>query len=240
MKFLITGASSDIGRAIAKSLSQAGHCVTATVSSSASLESIRKIYDSEGIACELVVFDLAAPSEIDTNVDGVILNACSKVGRLKRFADLDLADSLQFIDTNLKGNLWLLHKVVKAQSKTKLGRNVLISSVSATMGTSRYGTYCLVKSGLEGLFRNLAVDYGHMNVFFNTLRPGIIATGRHEAVRARAGYNEAIVSRIPAGKVGTPEQIALAISSLLDAGSYINGAHLEVSGGLPMFRADVG
>lgn len=239
MRFLLTGACSQIGKAIIDALLHSGHSVIGTASSEASLEKIRP-------ECERLLFDLKdyEKSLEDLNllllkpIDGLILNACTRWERLKRFGDLNLEASLSYVDVNLRGNLWLLHRIIKEQTKHGLGRNLFISSVSASMGTSRYGAYCLVKSGMEGLFRNLAVDYGHKNLFFNSLRPGIIATERHESLRQRHSYNDTIVSRIPSGHIGSPTNVAQAALLLLEKDSYINGTHLEVSGGLPLFRTD--
>lgn len=244
MRFLITGGRSEIGKASARALYRAGHEIIVTASTEESLSQLQSEFFKEDIQSEYLLFNFidyeksseALEALLVKPIDSLILNACTKLNRLKRFADLKLEDSLRYIDQNLHGNLFLLHRIIKEQTKHKLGRNVFISSVSATMGTSRYASYCLVKSGMEGLFRNLAVDYGSMNIFFNSLRPGIIATSRHEDVRARKGYEDAIVSKIPAAVLGSPEHVARSVLLLVEQNSYINGTHLEVSGGLPMFR----
>ena len=239
MRFLVTGASSYIGRATVLALLEKGHEVIASASSEDSLQKVKE----ECKNCEYLVFDFKNTTSIDSlfhkPIDGLILNACSKVGRLKRFADLNLEDSFSFIESNMRGNLFLIHRVIKEQMKHGIGRNVFVSSVSVAMGTSRYGAYCFLKSGMEGLFRNLAVDYGHKNIFFNSIRPGIIATSRHEDVRNRKGYNELMTQKIPSSTLGSPEQVAKSILLLVEQDSYINGTHLEVSGGLPMFRTDL-
>lgn len=247
MRFLITGASSQIGFAICRTLYSQGHELIVTTSQESSMIDLCKKLDENQIEAETLIFNFNqcedSNERLNTlckkSIDGLILNACEKVLRLKRFGDIKLEDSLHYIEKNLRGNLFLLHRILKEQMKTNLGRNVFISSISATMGTSRYASYCLLKSGMEGLFRNLAVDYGSKNLFFNSLRPGIIETERHSKIRSRKGYEENIIQRIPASKLGLPDQVAQALLPLVSQNSYINGTELTVSGGLPLFRTDV-
>lgn len=246
MRFLLTGASSDIGKAIALGIFERGHEMVLMGSNEDSLGHLRDSFSLYKERCEFFLMNFqnyeSAREDLEAlltkPLHGLILNGCTRLSRLKRFSDLPLEDSLNYIDLNLKANLWLLHRVLKHQVAQKFGRNLLISSVSSVMGTSRYGSYCLVKSGLEGLFRNLAVDYGAMNIFSNTLRPGIIESSRHVHVRERKNYQEGFLNKVPAGRAGRPEELAQAVALLLQELSYINGAHLEVSGGLPLFRSD--
>ena len=247
MRFLITGGSSEIGFSIGQELYHNGHNIAFTYSSAKGLERIESQSKAKRIECELVAFNFCHIDESISNIEslfskpihGLILNACTPSLRLKRFGDLDLTSQLKWMQDNLDGNLSLLHKIVKHQEAIGFGRNIFISSVTANMGTSRYGMYACLKSGLEGLFRNLAVDYGHKNIFFNSVRPGIIKTKRTEKQCARLGFQRNIVSRIPSGRLGMPEQIAKGVLPMLMEESYINGTQLEISGGLPLTRSDL-
>jgi 3-oxoacyl-[acyl-carrier protein] reductase len=119
----------------------------------------------------------------------------------------------------------------------KFGRVVFVSSLSVAQGTSRFPYYCAAKSALEGLFINLGVDYGEHNVFFNIVRPGIIATERTKRFWKRSHYLKTLEKVIPVMKLGQAPQVAEALDPLLSPTGYMNGSTITVSGGLPMLRS---
>jgi NAD(P)-dependent dehydrogenase (short-subunit alcohol dehydrogenase family) len=92
----------------------------------------------------------------------------------------------------------------------------------------------LAKSALEGLMRNLAVDYGRYGITANTIRPGIIRTERTAKVMSNPKYEIRVGRMIPSGVVGEPDQVAEVVELLLSKTSYINGQALNVGGGLPL------
>jgi 3-oxoacyl-[acyl-carrier protein] reductase len=243
MKLLITGGSSEMAMAIAKSRFAKGDEILVTASSAESLKECLETYKAAGIKAEGLVFDLANPAgsaEAEkklATIDALILNAATRSVKLRTFTDWDEADGEKYLRTNIDGNLWVLHRAIPGMKERKFGRVVFISSLSAATGTSRFPYYCLAKSALEGLMFNLAVDYGEFNVFFNVLRPGIIATERTKRFWKRSHYLEKIQKIIPAMKLGQADQIAEAVDPMLSANTYMNGSVLQVSGGLPMTRS---
>lgn len=236
MKTLITGFNSDLAQAFIHRRITLGDTVVATSTKPEGLSTPR---------CSVVEFDLRQPEgphpELDlvlsAGVDCLILNAAGRVGELQPLHEVPYRELSEYVRANVEGNLWLIQKVLPSMIEKQFGRILFISSVSAISGTSGYGMYCCTKAALEGLIYNLAVDYGEYGIYANTLRPGIIATSRTESYWSRPGYQKIVSRTIPAARIGTCEEVAAASDPLLAKVSYINGAVLEVTGGLPRIRS---
>ena len=248
MRILITGGGSDIGCAIAARRLALGDSVIITASSAASLEQARTRYRAQGLDVDGVVFDLAQPEhsagDLDRllagGVDGLVLNAWTRRPPIRRFHDMHPGAVKADVHANVLGNCWLIQRVLPGMVARRLGRVVLVSSVSTVNGTGRYGTYVMCKAAMEGLMRNLAMDYGPDGVLANTVRLGIIKTERTRAFWSREDYVARMSGIIPQGALGEPADVAAALDPLLAERQYVNGAVLDVSGGLPMFRLDGG
>jgi 3-oxoacyl-[acyl-carrier protein] reductase len=245
MKIFVTGGSSEIAAAVIRRQVSAGHEIMATASSEDSLEGMLALYSSERIPIQGCVLDLAQPEAASTDVsrfldkaDAVILIASSKAQKLRRFHEYKDEQMELALATDIRGNLWLLKRALPGMVERRFGRLVYFSSVSVASGMSRYPLYNLVKAGMEGLFLNLAVDYGEYNILSNTVRPGIIATRRNRRYWSRESYVKKMERTIPQGRLGNPDQVAEVIDVLLSPSSYVNGAVLPVSGGLPMIRTE--
>ncbi|NTX09078.1 SDR family NAD(P)-dependent oxidoreductase [Myxococcus sp. CA040A] len=246
MRVLITGGGSDIGRSIARRRLALGDEVFVTASSEASLEKLRARYRDDGLKAQGLVLDLTAPGRSDAALEGLlaqglqglVLNAWTRRPPLHRFHELPQAALEEDVTANLMGNVWLLRRLLPSMVEARWGRIVFISSISTVSGTGRYGAYILCKSALEGLMRNLAVDYGAFNVLSNTVRLGLFKTTRTKKYWSRPLYVERMGGVIPQGGLGEPEHVGEALDSLLSAHQYINGAVLDVTGGLPMFRLE--
>jgi len=246
MRVLITGGSSEIGRSIVRRRLALGDEVFVTASSEPSLAETLARYEAEGLKLRGLVLDLAAPAAsepamaqlLGEGLQGLVLNAWTRRPPLHRFHELPQEALEADVHANLMGNLWLLRRVLPAMVEARCGRIVFISSVSTVSGTGRYGAYVLCKSALEGLVRNLAVDYGEFNVLSNTVRLGIFKTERTKKYWSRPHYVERMSAVIPEGALGEPEHVGEVLDPLLSAHQYINGAVLDVTGGLPMFRLE--
>ncbi len=241
MKVLVTGGSSEISKAIIQSRIDRGDEVFFTSSNEESFEETTDFFSKKATG---ILFDLADPSaslpnlkKHFVNLDGIILSAFTKQRSLKPFQDFVFEDFQKFVRLNVEGNAWLIHQFLPGMIERKFGRLVLVSSLSAASGTSRYPAYCTAKAALEGLFLNLAVDGGEFGVFANIVRPGVIATKRNEKLWKRTGYDEKIKEIVPARMIGKPEHIAKAVDLALERDSYLNGAILPVGGGLPSIRS---
>lgn len=242
MRILITGGSSDIASAIVEDRVKKGDTVVFTASTAESLERTLSQYAALGPSVAGFVFDFACPEEslealtpfLNDGIDALILNAFERVPTLRKFHEIETTVASSYVGRQIDGNFWLLHAVLKCMTERKFGRLILISSVSAAIGTSNYGVYCAAKAALEGLFLNLAVDYGAEDILSNVLRLGVFRTRRTRVFWRQPEYVDKINRLIPQGKMGSPSQVCELIGPLLSRTSYVNGATIAVSGGLPL------
>lgn len=246
MNILITGGSSDIAEAIAKRRIEAGDNIIITCSNEKSLHQTLEHYEQKKMPVRGFVYNFSTPeaceqeleSFLQDPIDGLILNAFTRVTQLRKLHALPYNALRTYIDTNLHGNIWLIHRILPSMLASKFGRLVLISSLSSVTGTSRYGAYCVAKAALEGLFFNLAVDYSANNILSNILRVGLIKTSRTEQFWKNPVYQEKMAQIIPQGTMGEPNQVAEAMDPLLSKTSFITGSVVTVSGGLPLMRSE--
>jgi 3-oxoacyl-[acyl-carrier protein] reductase len=245
MKILITGGSSEIALAFAKRRASQGDEIFLTTSDRKNTAALIESYKSEGVAAKVFAYDLSNPSDFKEELAAIqaeglhalVLNAFQRTPKLVHFHELPDSTLREYIDANIHGNLELIRSVLPGMVERKFGRLVFISSGSVTNGTSRYGAYCLAKAALEGLFLNLAVDYGEFGILSNIIRPGIIATERNQRFWKRSHYVDRMNALIPQMSIGSPDQVAEALDPLLSATSYMNGSVVTVSGGLPLMRS---
>jgi 3-oxoacyl-[acyl-carrier protein] reductase len=243
VKLLITGGNSIIAQSMARDRILRGDAVCLTASSESSLETLRSACsaDTTGISC--FIFDLLDPQrhlpaleEHIADLDALILNAATRTHTLDHFHALPEDEVSASIDANIKGNLFLLRRILPIMLKRRFGRIVFISSVSVAMGTSHYGLYCLHKAAMEGLMLNIAVDYAEHNILANIVRLGVFKTPRTESFWAHGHYAKRAAALIPQGTLGEPDSIPEIIHPLLSLNQYINGSVLTISGGLPLVK----
>lgn len=246
MNLLLTGGSSDIAQAIAKRRLQLGDRIIITCSTKESLDRTLEHYKQHEMHVSGLVYNFSNPERstedlqhlLQEPLDGVILNAFTRVTQLRKLHALSYPALRTYIDDNVHGNIWLIHQLLPAFLAHKFGRLILISSLSAITGTSRYGAYCATKAALEGLFLNLAVDYSANNILSNIVRVGLIKTSRTEQFWKRPAYQEKMAQIIPQGMMGEPAQVAEAMDPLLSSTSFMTGSVITVSGGLPLMRSE--
>jgi len=137
------------------------------------------------------------------------------------------------VDTNLTGAFRLVKRVSKGMLRGKWGRIVLISSVIGMSGGAGQVNYAASKSGLIGLARSVTRELGSRNITANVVAPGFVTTDMTDALTEEQRANA--LKQIPAGRYGSPEDIAAAVTFLAsDAAAYVNGAIIPVDGGLGM------
>lgn len=241
MRTLITGGGSDIGFAIAKSLVQRGDFIIVTASNKNSLESMVDRYRQAKLDVTAIIFNLSEPeanpnnlnTAFDEGIDAVVLNAWSRMPANKRLHEFDDQFFNHYMQTNVSGNTWLLKKCLTSMDAQNFGRIAFISSMSVPMGTGRYGPYIAGKSAIEGLIKNIAMDYGQNNIYANTVRLGIFKTERNRKYWQRGEYDKRMSAIIPCGRLGLADEAAEIFHPILSKQQYINGSCIEVSGGLP-------
>jgi len=239
---LVTGGSRGIGKAIVWALAREGAKV-AFVYRSHSEAANQLVSDLELDQREAIAFqaDVKSKEDADRVVDEV-LKKWEKIDILVNNAGI-IRDGLlatmeqdqwqEVIDTNLSSVYNFCHAVARPMMSARFGRIVNMSSVAANVGNPGQSNYAASKGGIEGFTRCLAAEISRRGITVNAVAPGFIETDMTVAVRNTAG-NE-IKKRIPARRLGLPEDIANAVLFLVcDESSYITGHVLTVDGGLSL------
>lgn len=234
---LVTGATRGIGRAIAEELVSKGALVIGTATSEKGAEAISASLGDKGKGLVLNVADLTSIEQVLAqikeqfgDIDILVNNAgITRDGLLMRMKEDDWFDIIQ---TNLT-SIYRLSKAVLRPMMKKGGRIISIGSVVGSVGNPGQTNYCAAKAGLVGFSKSLAKEVASRGVTVNVVAPGFIATDMTDELSE--DQKNAILSQIPAGKLGSAQDIAKAVAFLAsDDAAYINGETIHVNGGLYM------
>lgn len=238
---VITGGGMGIGKTIALDLAEAGADVAVV---DVDLDSARATAaEAEGFGVRAVAHqaDVADAgsveamvnkvSELFGHIDYLINNAgITRDGLMMRMDD-DAWQSV--IDVNLTGTYLCSKAVVRIMMKQKFGRVVNISSVVGVMGNPGQTNYAASKAGIIGFTKSLAREVATRGITVNAVAPGFIKTAMTDVLSEKV--KEELMTRIPCGRFGVPEDIAAAVRFLVsDEASYITGSVLHVNGGMYM------
>ncbi len=235
---LVTGSSRGIGRAIALRCARDGydvvlHCRSRLDEAGAVAAAVRAL----GVSPRLLQFDIsdraatAAALEADLAAHGCYYGVVCNAGLARdvTFAGMSGEAWDQVLRTNLDGFFNVLNPLIMPMVRTRQpGRIVTLSSVSGLVGNRGQVNYSAAKAGIIGATRALAVELASRAITVNCVAPGLIDTGMvEEHLRAEA------LKMIPAGRIGTADEVAAAVSFLLrDEAAYITRQVLSVNGGL--------
>lgn len=235
---LVTGANTGIGQAIAVALAEAGADV-ALAGRSAPDETLALIAQTGRKAFDLRA-DLGTIAPVKALVDDAIaaLGALdilvNNAGIIRRndLADFTEDDWDAVIDTNLKTLFFLSQAAARCMAGQGSGKIINIASLLSFQGGIRVPSYAAAKSGVAGLTRAMANELAPRGVQVNAIAPGYIATNNTAALQADETRNRQIMERIPAGRWGSPADIAGAAVFLASpASDYVTGHILAVDGG---------
>lgn len=234
---LVTGGTRGIGAAISKALKAAGYKVAASYAGNDA--AAEKFKAETGIAVykwDVSSFDACAAgvkkveAEIGP-VDVLVNNAgITKDGLMMRMKDADWDD---VIAVNLTACFILSRAAVKGMIKRRYGRIIGVTSVVGVTGNPGQANYCASKAGMIGMSKALAAEVASRNITVNCVAPGFIETAMTDALNEK--QHESILSTIPAGKLGSPGEVAAAIVYLASTeAAYMTGQTLHVNGGMTM------
>lgn len=238
---LVTGASRGIGQAIALELGRQGAVVIGTATTPNGADRIAETLKANGVEGAGLVLDVANDESVATTLEhiqqhlGQPLILVNNAGITRDNLMLRMKDDEWFdvINTNLNSLYRLSKGVLRGMTKARWGRIINIGSVVGAMGNAGQVNYAAAKAGLEGFTRALAREVGSRAITVNAVAPGFIDTDMtRELTEAQ---RDAMLSQIPLGRLGQPEEIAAVVSFLAsDAAAYITGATLPVNGGMYM------
>lgn len=238
---LVTGAARGIGAAIVQALGRRGATVIGADISEAAAAEIQKAIDAAGFTgwgARLDVTDGAACEALIGEIEkrhGAVTILVNNAGITRDNLALRMKEEEwdAVIETNLKSVFRLSKLVLRGMMKARHGRIINISSVVAASGNPGQINYAASKAGVAGLSRSLAQEVGSRNITVNCVAPGFIDTAMTRALSDE--QRNALIGKIPLGRLGQPEDIAAAVAFLAgpEAG-YITGAVLHVNGGMYM------
>lgn len=239
---LVTGAGRGIGRAIALQLAKNGCSVAVNYSNSEGpaneVAAEIRAMGCEAVAVKANVGDAAEVKEMFKTVaeqlgavNILVCNAgITRDNLLMRMKEVEWSD---VIDTDLNSLFYCAKEAVRPMLKVRWGRIIAITSVNALRGSAGQCNYAAAKAGMIGFIKSLAREVAAKGITANAIAPGFIDTDMTSVLSDE--LKEKFVESIPAGRVGTPQDVAGAVAFLAsENASYIQGQVLAVDGGITM------
>jgi len=237
---LVTGGTKGIGRAIASSLLKKSIRVYMNFSADvAAAEAALHEMKAEGLSAEIIKADVSDHEQVNKMIEAIV----QKEGRLDilvnnagiiRDGFLMLMPDVNWhkvIDVNLNSVFYSSKAVLRPMIGNRWGRIINVISPSALMGRAGQTNYAASKGGVLSFTRSLAREVGRYGITVNAVSPGVIATELTKDMDEK--IKKEFISMIPAGRFGTPEEVAQAVSFLAsDEAGYITGEYISVDGGL--------
>ncbi len=238
---LVTGASRGIGRAIALALGSAGARVVGTSTSPQGAARLTEELASHGYNGRGAVLDVGAAASIDAlmaqleeagELPTILINNAA-ITRDTLLLRMKPEDWDAVIATNLTGAFRLCKACVRHMMKARGGRIVNLTSVVGVTGNAGQANYAAAKAGLLGFSKSLARELASRAITVNAVAPGFIDTDMTRALSE--AQRTALLQQIPAGRLGSPEDVAAAVLFLVSPqAAYITGETLHVNGGMYM------
>ena len=238
----VTGASYGIGFAIAKAFALAGATIVFNDIKQELVDKGLEAYKAEGINAKGYVCDVTDEDAVNATVKkieeevGVIDILVNNAGIIKRIpmCEMTAAEFRQVIDVDLNAPFIVAKAVIPGMIKKGHGKIINICSMMSELGRETVSAYAAAKGGLKMLTKNICSEYGGYNIQCNGIGPGYIATPQTAPLREEGHpFNSFIISKTPAGRWGTPEDLmGPAVFLASDASNFVNGHILYVDGGI--------
>ncbi|MFZ7093360.1 3-oxoacyl-ACP reductase FabG [Primorskyibacter sp. 2E233] len=235
---LITGASGGIGGEIAKALHAAGATVGLSGTRVEPLEALAAELGERAHVLPCNLSDAEAVNALPKQaaeamgaVDILVNNA--GITRDNLFMRMSDDEWSSVLEVNLTSTFRLCKGVLRGMMKSRWGRIVNISSIVGATGNPGQGNYAAAKAGVIGMSKSLAYEVATRGITVNAVAPGFIATAMTD--KLTDDQKSAILTQIPSGRMGTPEEIAAAVLYLASSeAGYVTGTTLHVNGGMAM------
>ena len=244
---LITGGGSGIGFGIAVALAKAGAKICFNQRSEEKVIKSLKEFEKEGIKAHGYVCDVTIENQVTELVNkiseevGVIDILVNNAGMIKRIpmCDMSAEDFRKVIDTDLNAPFIVSKAVIPGMIKKGHGKIINICSMMSELGRETVSAYAAAKGGLKMLTKNICSEYGEANIQCNGIGPGYIITELTKPLTdrlpngERQPFDKFIISKTPAARWGTPEDLmGPAVFLASDASNFVNGQILYVDGGI--------
>ncbi|RLL63888.1 3-oxoacyl-[acyl-carrier-protein] reductase [Paenirhodobacter hankyongi] len=235
---LVTGASGGIGGAIAKALHGAGAKVALSGTRVEPLEALAAELGEGAYVCPANLSDADSVEALPKaavaamgSLDILVNNA--GITRDNLFMRMSDEEWQSVLDVNLTSAFRLMRGSLRGMMKARWGRIISVSSIVGATGNPGQGNYAAAKAGLVGMSKSLAYEVASRGITVNCVAPGFIATAMTDKLNDE--QKGKILGQIPAGRMGSAEEIAAAVLYLAspEAG-YVTGATLHVNGGMAM------
>ena len=234
---IVTGASGGIGNSIVGKLYEHGANILASGTRIEKLENLKNKFQN----LKILQFDISQSDKIEEFIE----NASQALGGLDCIVNnagitkdnlairMSSEEWKNVIDINLTSTFLMSKFAIKKMLKNKKGKIVNITSVVGHTGNLGQSNYTASKAGIVAMSKSLSIEYAKKNININCISPGFIKTAMTDKIDQK--YKEAIISKIPSGRLGEPQDIANAVLFLTSNQSdYINGETLHVNGGMYM------
>ncbi len=237
---LVTGASRGIGAAIALELARQGMQVIGTATTPSGADAIRRDLAAFS-GCDGRVLNVTDAAMVEALVDSIIKEKgglqvlVNNAGITRDTLAMRMKDEDwdAVMNANLKGVFSMCRAVMRTMMKQRYGRIVNITSVVGASGNPGQANYAAAKAGVAGMTRALARELGSRGITVNCIAPGFIATDMTAGLGE--SQQQALLSQIPLGHLGQPQDIAYAVAYLASPrASYVTGQELHVNGGMYM------
>tara|TARA_A100001015_G_scaffold205851_1_gene230158 strand:+ start:2089 stop:2826 length:738 start_codon:yes stop_codon:yes gene_type:complete len=235
---IVTGATGGIGNSIIKKLDEFGVNILASGTKIEKLEELKKKFNNINI----LKFDISESDKVENfiedaskklggDIDCIVNNAGITQDNLAIRMNLD--EWRNVIEVNLTSTFLMCKFGIKKMLKNKKGKIINITSVVGHTGNLGQANYTASKAGIIAMSKSLAIEYAKKNININCISPGFIKTAMTDKIEEK--FKDIIISKIPSGRLGEPEDIANAVLFLASNHSdYINGETLHVNGGMYM------